>query len=191
MARTLSSLSVLACVTVFSAGAALARPFGSPVARQARLAEKALGRINPLSSWKGRAVYRAHVIGVGELGADKRTPARAGNYSFNQLLRKARVLKRAGFSKTERRVLMQKGVVGSGGFWDALNQGLQAGARASDQLGAIRRIRNGEARPGDRLRAAGLNQTGAEVGAIDAARRGDARGALGNLFRANLFGNDW
>jgi hypothetical protein len=168
----------------------LARP-GSLVARQARLAERALGRINPLSSWKGRAVYRAHMIGVGELGADRKTPARVGNYSFKQLLRKARILKRAGFTWYERRVLMQKKVVGSGGVWEALNAGLNAGARASDQLGAIRRIRNGEARPGDRLRAAGLNRTGAEVAAIDAARRGDAMGAASNLLRANLFGDGW
>jgi hypothetical protein len=194
MARTLSWTSILCFATLFAANSAFGRPTQfrparqGLIARQSGLAARALGRTTPLSASQSKAVFRAHLVGAGQLGADRRSPARVGNYTRTQLLRKIRILRGAGFNKAERRVLVKKGVVG---FWDAFNQGLNAGMRAGDQLGAIRRIRNGESRPGDSLRALGMNRTGAEVDAYSSAARGDLNGAARNLLKANLFGNGW
>lgn len=58
------------------------------------------------------AVDRAHRIGAGELGADGVNPAAVGNYSPAQLRRKAEILRAAGYSSDEIRLLMESRVVG-------------------------------------------------------------------------------
>jgi hypothetical protein len=80
------------------------------------MATKVLRKVNParaLTFNQKQAVYRAHIVGSGQLGADGKTPARAGNYTWRQLRRKVRILKKAKFKKAERRLLIKKGVVGS------------------------------------------------------------------------------
>jgi hypothetical protein len=72
-------------------------------------AERALKK--SLTNEQADAVYLAHKVGEGELGKDG-TPAKKDNYTENQLYRKAEILKNADFSEKERRILMEKGVVG-------------------------------------------------------------------------------
>lgn len=60
---------------------------------------------------EGIAIEKAHRIGRGEAGADG-TPARVGNYTRQQIREKARKLKEAGVGKSDRRKLMENGVVG-------------------------------------------------------------------------------
>src|SRR5262245_11377749 len=79
--------------------------------RQARAqrAKDVVGR--PLSDSKLHAVAQAHLVGSGERGRNGGM-AQLGNYTPAQLRKKATILKRAGFSKSERRSLMEAGVVG-------------------------------------------------------------------------------
>jgi hypothetical protein len=56
-------------------------------------------------------------VGEGEKGKDGTAPKK-DNYTENQLYRKAEILKNAGFTEKERRILMEKGVVGE----DALDK---------------------------------------------------------------------
>ena len=74
------------------------------------MAERLLGRT--LSRSLNRAMERAHRIGEGELGRDRRTPARIGNYTDQQLQNKYSILAEAGLSKNEIKTLMDAGVVG-------------------------------------------------------------------------------
>ena len=170
------------------------RPAASSFSRRARMARDVLRQLKPnrsLSFRQRMLVQRAHRVGAGRLGADRKTPARIGNYSFRQLLRKARILKRAGFDRAERRALMKRGVVGDGGLLGAFLQGMSDGARAMDSVRAAQRIRRGEARPGDGARVLGWNSTAAGYDAIRSASRGDARGAASSLLQQSLFGNGW
>jgi hypothetical protein len=162
-----------------------------PLFKRIEMAKTALRPVNParkLSFGQKVAIYRAHFVGLGQLGADKRTRARVGNYTPQQLLRKAQILKRAGFDKAERKALIKGKVVG---FWDAFAQGLSDGARAADSFHATRRLLNGQGRPGDFMRAAGMNSTAADADAMRSALRGDTRGAANNLLKSSLFGSDW
>lgn len=68
---------------------------------------KELGR--NLSDEEKQAIIRAHYIGTGEEGKDGNIAA-IGNYTQKQIWEKARILK--GFSKDERRILMENGLVG-------------------------------------------------------------------------------
>ena len=68
---------------------------------------KELGR--NLSDEEKQAIIRAHYIGMGEEGKDGNIAA-IGNYTQEQIWEKARILK--GFSKDERRILMENGLVG-------------------------------------------------------------------------------
>ena len=80
------------------------------------LAEDSLKRRN-LTQREVAAVESAHNIGRGEIGLDG-SPARIGNYTPAQLRQKMKILEEAGFSKAERRKLVEDGVVGlsSSGF---------------------------------------------------------------------------
>ncbi len=77
-----------------------------------KVEEKLLGR--KLSEDEQKAILEAHKVGEGEEGKD-RTPARAGNYTEPQLLRKMRILKAAGFFQNERELLVKAWVVGMAG----------------------------------------------------------------------------
>lgn len=65
-----------------------------------------------LTEKQREALLAAHNLGKGEIGKDS-NEAGVYNYTKAQLLRKARILEEAGFSKEERRVLMEAGLVGS------------------------------------------------------------------------------
>ena len=72
-------------------------------------AEEILGlRLSPEQQ---RAVEDAHLVGYGEKGKDG-SIAGIGNYTEDQLRRKAEILRQAGFSHSQRRQLMEAGVVG-------------------------------------------------------------------------------
>lgn len=75
------------------------------------MADELLGR--QLSQAQQEAVIRAHLVGVGELGLDG-TMAKVSNYTLAQLRRKSELLKEAGFTKEEIRVLMEGTIVGIG-----------------------------------------------------------------------------
>lgn len=75
------------------------------------MADELLGR--QLSQAQQEAVIRAHLVGVGELGLDG-TMAKVSNYTLAQLRRKNELLKEAGFTKEEIRVLMEGTIVGIG-----------------------------------------------------------------------------
>ena len=64
-----------------------------------------------------RALLEAHLVGKGARGADG-GPARLGNYTQAQIVRKGKILRRAGFTPDETRKLMDEGVVG---IMDALS----------------------------------------------------------------------
>ena len=96
-------------------GIALAKKFGkkpsSPTPSSASLdkAEAVLGtKLNPKQR---EAIEKAHLVGRGEKGKNG-SLAGIGNYTEAQLRRKSEILKKAGFSKKQRRTLMEKGVVG-------------------------------------------------------------------------------
>jgi hypothetical protein len=59
----------------------------------------------------------AHRLGKGEKGTNGRrsqiSASGKGNYTIAQLRRKARILRKAGFSRQETRMLMERGVVGT------------------------------------------------------------------------------
>ena len=89
-----------------------------------------------LSPAQQRAVEEAHLVGRGEKGKDG-SIAGIGNYTEDQLKRKADILKRAGFSRNQRRTLMEAGVVGD----DILK-------RADEQLEeALQKIRKSPEEP--------------------------------------------
>lgn len=58
------------------------------------------------------AIRKAHLVGHGELGADGVNPAGIGNYTREQLRRKAEILDQAGIPLDERRALIESGRVG-------------------------------------------------------------------------------
>lgn len=65
-----------------------------------------------LTEKQKEAILEAHTQGAGEVGKDNGV-AGVYNYTKEQLLRKARILKEAGFSPEERRALMEAGIVGT------------------------------------------------------------------------------
>ena len=78
-----------------------------------QLAEDVLGRQRPLSRREAMAIQAAHKIGEGQLGRDG-TPAGIGNYTNRQLRDKVKILRDAGFSRGDRRKLIQSGLIGIG-----------------------------------------------------------------------------
>ena len=66
----------------------------------------------PITPKQEEAVLKAHQEAAGEPGKDK-NEAGVYNYTQGQLLRKARILKEAEFSKEQRRTLMESGIVGA------------------------------------------------------------------------------
>ena len=96
------------------AGLAVARGLGKassslPSISASKRAEEVLK--TKLSPVQQRAVEEAHLVGRGEKGKDG-SIAGIGNYTEDQLKRKADILKQAGFSRNQRRTLMEAGVVG-------------------------------------------------------------------------------
>ena len=104
------------------------RPTNDLISRQ-RSAETILER--PLSPREARAVQAAHEIGEGQLGRDG-TLAGIGNYTDQQLRDKARILREAGFSRDERRRLIESGVVGNGIFEDLFQNLVKNFAKAEE-----------------------------------------------------------
>lgn len=73
-------------------------------------AEVLLGGIK-LTSEQRAAILTAHIVGEGEAGKSE-GQAEIGNYTQRQISEKARILESAGFTKEQRRVLMESGLVG-------------------------------------------------------------------------------
>ena len=134
LSASLASLPITLPIIGLS-GIALAKKLrGTKVSSQAvpsssaEKAEEVLG--TKLSSSQKKAIEEAHLVGQGQVGRDG-TPARIGNYTEDQLRRKAEILKQAGLSSSQRRTLMEKGIVGD----DLLR-------RANEELGeALQKIR--------------------------------------------------
>ena len=100
----------------------------APPSSSAQRAEEVLeSKLNPAQR---RAIEEAHLVGQGERGRNGAI-AGIGNYTEDQLRRKAEILRRAGFSKKQRRTLMETGVVGD----DLL---IRAGKELEEDLQAIR-----------------------------------------------------
>lgn len=93
----------------YRAGAGLT-PRPPPEPADLARAEELLGRTP--STQEAAAIELAHEVGAGELGRDGIRPAAAGNYKPRQIWAKARILRDAGLSWEQIRVLMQEGVVG-------------------------------------------------------------------------------
>lgn len=74
----------------------------------------ATGRVigKPKAVQYGQAVMKANQIGLGELGEDKATPARKGNYTPEQMQRQAISLLQAGMSREDVTKLFRAGVIG-------------------------------------------------------------------------------
>lgn len=68
--------------------------------------------LNP-TSYQKAAVILAHRIGSHEIGRDG-SPARTGNYTNSQILRKSRYLFAAGIGRLERREVIEQGIAGVG-----------------------------------------------------------------------------
>jgi len=85
-------------------------PRPPPVPADLARAEEVLGRTP--TTGETAAIELAHEVGAGELGRDGIRPAAVGNYKPRQIWAKARILRDAGFSWDQIRVLMQEGVVG-------------------------------------------------------------------------------
>lgn len=64
----------------------------------------------PLSEEQKKAILEAHYVGQKELGKDKTKTAGVYNYTREQLRQKAEILDRAGFSKDQRRALIEAGI---------------------------------------------------------------------------------
>ena len=77
-----------------------------------RIAEAGRLLSKKLTPDQERALLEAHLVGKGARGADG-GPAKLGNYTQAQIVRKGRILRRAGFSPDETRKLMDEGVVGA------------------------------------------------------------------------------
>jgi hypothetical protein len=76
-----------------------------------RLSRAAMVVRRRLTTSQKRAVIQAHLVGANEAGSDGR-PARVGTYTFKQIRAKQKILAGAGFSRTERKLLMKRKVVG-------------------------------------------------------------------------------
>ena len=83
-----------------------------------------------LSPTQKEAIEEAHLVGQGERGRNGAI-AGIGNYTEEQLRRKAEILRRAGFSKKQREKLIKQGVVGD----DLL---IRAGKELEEDLQKIR-----------------------------------------------------
>lgn len=77
-----------------------------------REAQKVIGR--ELTAPEKVAVLEAHEVGTGEKGADRIREAGVDNYTKAQLRRKSEVLAEAGFTKDQRRKLVEAKIVGKG-----------------------------------------------------------------------------
>ena len=110
-----------------------------------------------LSPKQEQAILKAHRVGLGEVGEDG-TPARIGNYTDKHRRNKALILRDAGFSLSERRLLMENGIVGL--FYGLL-----------DSLG----ISHGHSIGDDLLQTVGLETEGGRNARLRAMRQRHAR----------------
>ena len=106
---SLASLPITLPILGLSGMAVAKRLKGTQTSSSAEKAEEVLGL--RLSPEQRRAVETAHLVGQGERGKNGAL-AGIGNYTEAQLRRKAEILRQAGFSKEQRRTLMEEGVVG-------------------------------------------------------------------------------
>ena len=97
--------------------------------RRRKLIEEHLGRSVDMD--EALAIERAHLVGAGELGADGKTVARIGNYTMEQKVRKGLILRRAGFTREETKILMDQGDVGNFMDFMAWSSAADASSRAS------------------------------------------------------------
>ena len=67
----------------------------------------------PLTREQEDVVWMAHIVGRGEMGKDNIRPAAIDNYTWGQIREKDYVLRDAGFSRSERDVLIREGVLGN------------------------------------------------------------------------------
>ncbi len=110
-------------------------------------AVKAIGR--KATDKEASAVHKAHEIGMGEVGKDGISAAKIGNYTQAQILKKARILKVAGFNSSEIRSLMENGVVGLSEFVDmgmkvlAATENLAGNTSGAFNVNALRHHLNG------------------------------------------------
>lgn len=98
-----------ASLALLSGGMATTGLRGLADAQRLRQAEKSIGRA--LNENEKAAIIKAHLVGENENGLNG-GPASIENYTPNQIMRKARILKDAGIDENERRLLMEAGVVG-------------------------------------------------------------------------------
>ena len=85
-----------------------------------------------ISANQAKAIEMAHKVGDGQLGADKKTPARFENYTPAQLKEKMRILKSAGFSGKESQQLIRAGIAGAPNR--SVAQAIKQGALYGDDL---------------------------------------------------------
>lgn len=83
-----------------------------------------------LTKEQEEAIIAAHNVGKGEKGKNASLSAGVYNYTREQLAEKAKILEQAGFTKEERRVLMEAGIVGELVREDYLNEDVKAVADA-------------------------------------------------------------
>ncbi|HCM52171.1 TPA: hypothetical protein DIS56_03530 [Candidatus Saccharibacteria bacterium] len=89
-----------------------------------QMAQQALQSLNPgtaaLTRQQQIAVQRAHEVGTNpdgtsQAGKDPTRPAGVGNYTVRQLWEKGKILEAAGFDRNQRRILIERGIVGDSG----------------------------------------------------------------------------
>lgn len=74
--------------------------------------KKAEELLGPLSQGQIEAIEKAHRVGDGEIGRDRKSEARIGNYTAQQLQDKYNILADSGFSKSQIKLLMDNQIVG-------------------------------------------------------------------------------
>jgi hypothetical protein len=141
------------------------------------LAKTAIGRA--LTPKEKTAVMQAHFVGQGQTGKDG-GPARIGQYTRMQLLGKARILNKAGFTMKERRQLMKAGAVG---FLDDLASVATAINDGVNTYQSTERVMSGHGSVGDYLEMAGQHESAATVKSFEDIGKGDYSGSLQQSLR--------
>lgn len=95
----------------------------------------------PLSEEQKAAILEAHYVGQGERGKDAAKTAGVYNYTREQLRQKAEILDRAGFSKDQRRALIEAGI--------AAEPIIDTGVTDPGLAAIVTRIRDTQARVGE------------------------------------------
>jgi hypothetical protein len=136
--------------------------------------EKLLGHALTPEQKLDSGLKAVHLIGLGKKGLRKGTLAERNNFTFLQLLEKSHELKKLGFNRRDREILMRKGVVGFGDFLETFSDNLATAQK-------VEAVLNGDP---DEFLAASRNQDlahGDIHGALDQeAKRELVDGLLGN-----------